>query len=104
VPVRPDKAGASVVGKAPIEVTFVGLRDDAVALSCLATVNRQRKRPLALAQKGDGEYQIVIEKKRPGYQVRVERMGIALTTARALHDYEICIAAATVARDAIADE
>lgn len=80
------------------------MRDESVAESCLVTVNRRRKRALALAQKGDGEYQIVIEKKRPGYQVRVERMGMALATARALHDYEICIAAATVARDAIADE
>jgi hypothetical protein len=36
--------------------------------------------------------------------VRVEKQGTALRTGRALHDFEVCIAAAAVAREAIADE
>lgn len=102
---RADKAGEAGSTRAPVYVTFVGLRDESAALSCLAALNRYRqKRLLAIPEKGEGEYQIVIEKKRPGIQVRVEKMGTALKTARALFDYEVCIAAAAITREAIADE
>jgi len=57
-----------------------------------------------IPDKGEGDYQIVIEKKRPGFQVRIEKMGAAIKTARALFDYEVCIAAAAIAREAIEDE
>jgi hypothetical protein len=99
-----DKAGSTATGRPPVEVTFAGLRDERMATSCLNAINRYRQRQLVIPEKGDGDYQIVIEKKRPGYQVRVERMGTALKTARALFDYEVCIAAAAIAREAIADE
>ncbi|AFM11924.1 hypothetical protein [Turneriella parva] len=99
-----DKAGTSGTAKEPIPVTFSGLRDERTATSCLNAINRNRQRQLVIPEKGDGDYQIVIEKKRPGYQVRVERMGTALKTGRALFDYEVCIAAAAIAREAIADE
>lgn len=59
---------------------------------------------LLIPEKGDGDYQIVIEKKRPGFLVRVEKMGTALKSARALFDYEVCIAAAAISREAISDE
>jgi len=99
-----DKAGSTATGRAPVEVTFAGLRDERMTTSCLNAINRYRQRQLVIPEKGDGDYQIVIEKKRPGYQVRVERMGTAIKTARALFDYEVCIAAAAIAREAIADE
>jgi len=99
-----DKAGDAPGGKPPIQVAINGLRDEDTAKSCLVAINRYRKRPLTLPEKGEGEYQIVIEKKRPGYVVRVEKMGTALKTARALHDYEVCIAAAAMAREAITDD
>ena len=67
-------------------------------------MNRYRKNPLHIADKGDGDYQVIIEKKRPGYQVRVEKQGTALRTGRALHDFEVCIAAAAITRESIADE
>ncbi len=102
---RADKAGESASGRGPIYVTINGLRDDAAAQSCLSALNRYRqKRLLAISTKGEGDFQIVIEKKRPGYQVRIEKMGTALKTARTLFDYEICIAAAAIARETIADE
>lgn len=85
-------------------VSIQGLRDDSAAKSCLVAINRHRKNPLVLAESGDGEFQIVIEKKRPGFQVRVEKQGTTLRTGRALFDYEVCIAAAAIAREAIADE
>lgn len=103
-PLFADKAGASESGKQPIYITINGLRDDDAARSCLGALNRYRKRPLAIPEKGEGEYQIVIEKKRPGFQVRVEKMGTPLKTVRALFDYEVCIAAAAISREAIADE
>jgi hypothetical protein len=81
-----------------------GLRDEKVEKSCLRAINRHRQYPLAFAEKGEGDFQIVFEKKHPGYQVRVEKRGTVLRTGRALHDFEVCIAAAAVARDAIADE
>lgn len=100
-----DKTGESGVAGVPIYITFNGLRDEESARNCLVALNRhRRKRLLAIADKGDGEFQIVIEKKRPGYQVRVEKQGTPLKTARALYDYEVCIAAAAMAREAIADE
>lgn len=99
-----DKAGASEGGKAPIPVTIQGLRDEGAAKSCLGALNRYRKRPLIIPDKGEGDYQIVIERKRPGFQVRVEKMGAAIKTARALFDYEVCIAAAAIAREAIEDD
>ena len=105
LPLLADKAGDSASGKGPIYVTINGLRDEAAAHSCLAALNRYRqKRMLAIPQHGEGEFQIVVEKKRPGYQVRVEKMGTALKTARTLFDYEVCIAAAAITREAIADE
>ena len=86
-------------------MTIQGLRDEAAARSCLTAINRYRKkRMLAIPDHGEGEYQFVIEKKRPGFQVRVEKMGSALKTARALFDYEVCIAAAAITREAIADQ
>lgn len=88
----------------PIYVTIQGLRDDDATLSCLAAMNRNRRRLLAIPAKGDGDYQFVIERRRPGYHVRVEKMGSALRTARALYDYEVCIAAASIARETIGDE
>jgi len=99
-----DKAGSTGAAKEPIPVTFSGLRDERTATSCLNAINRNRQRQLFVPEKGEGDYQIVIEKKRPGYQVRVERMGTALKTGRALFDYEVCIAAAAIAKEAIADE
>ncbi len=105
LPLQADKAGESAAGRGPIYVTINGLRDDAAAHTCLAALNRYRqKRMLAIAQSGPGEYQLVVEKKRPGYQVRIERMGTTLKTARTLFDYEVCIAAAAIAREAISDE
>jgi len=103
LPLRADKAGATESHRSPIFITFSGLRDENAAKSCLSALNRYRKRNLALPEKGDGEYQIIVEKKRPGYQIRVEKMGTTLKTARALYDYEICIAAAAIAREAIDD-
>lgn len=67
-------------------------------------MNRYRKNPLQIADRGDGDYQVIIEKKRPGYQVRVERQGTVLRTGRALHDFEVCIATAAITRESIADE
>lgn len=97
------KAGAYAATPAPTLITIQGIREEN-ALSCLSQLNRNRRRLLAFPEKGDGEYQVIIEKKRPGFQVRVEKMGTALKTARALYDYEICIAAAAITREAIADE
>jgi hypothetical protein len=97
------KAGAAG-NREPVTITIQGLRDENAEKSCLRAINRHRQYPLAFAEKGDGDYQIFIEKKRPGYQVRVEKQGTALRTGRALHDFEVCIAAAAVAREAIADE
>ena len=105
LPLLADKAGESASGRGPIYVTINGLRDDAAAQSCLGALNRYRqKRMLAIPQSGEGEFQIVVEKKRPGYQVRVEKMGTALKTARTLFDYEVCIAAAAITREALADD
>lgn len=87
-----------------MQITIQGLRGERQVESCLKSINRYRQRNLTIAEKGDGDYQIIIEKKRPGYQVRVERLGTALKTGRALFDYEVCIAAAAMAREAIADE
>lgn len=98
-----SKAGAHAATLAPTYVTILGIREEN-ASSCLSQMNRQRRRPLAFPEKGDGEYQIIVERKRPGYQVRVEKMGTSLKSARALYDYEICIAAAAITREAIADE
>lgn len=98
-----SKAGAHAATGTPTYITILGIREENAA-SCLAQMNRNRRRPLAFPDKGDGEYQIVVEKKRPGYQVRVEKMGTSLKSARALYDYEICIAAAAITREAIADE
>jgi hypothetical protein len=97
------KAGAAG-NREPVTITIQGLRDENAEKSCLRAINRHRHYPLAFAEKGDGDYQIFIEKKRPGYQVRVEKRGTVLRTGRALHDFEVCIAAAAVAREAIADE
>ncbi len=99
-----DKAGTTAGGKEPVKITIQGLRDERQIANCLKSINRYRQRPLVIPEKGDGDFQIVIEKKRPGYQVRVERMGTALKTGRALFDYEVCIAAAAMAREAIADD
>ena len=99
-----DKAGASEGGKPPVYITIIGLRDEGAARSCLGAINRDRKRLLAIPDRGEGDYQIVVERKRPGFQVRIEKMGIAIKTARALFDYEVCIAAAAISREAIADE
>jgi len=98
------KAGASLPKAMPVYVTIHGLRDDDSAKSCLNSINRKRQRPLVLPEKGDGEYQIIIERKRPGYHVRIEKMGAALRTARALYDYEVCIAAGAVTKEIIADD
>lgn len=97
------KAGAHAATLAPTYITIQGIREEN-AQSCLSLLNRNRRRLLAFPEKGEGEYQIVVEKKRPGFQVRVEKMGTSLKTARALYDYEICIAAAAITREAIADE
>lgn len=67
-------------------------------------MNRYRNTPLVFAEKGDGDYQVVFEKKHPGYQVRVEKQGTVLRTGRALHDFEVCIAAAAITRETIADD
>jgi hypothetical protein len=99
-----DKAGASEGGKPPVQITILGLRDEGAAKSCLTALNRDRKRPLVIPQQGEGDFQIVIEKKRPGFQVRIEKMGMAIKTARALFDYEVCIAAAAISREAISDD
>ncbi|MCS6972128.1 MAG: hypothetical protein NZL89_03810 [Leptospiraceae bacterium] len=80
------------------------MRDENTEKSCLRAINRYRMHPLNFPEKGDGDFQIVIEKKSPGYQVRVEKQGTVIKTGRALYDFEVCIAAAAVARDAIADE
>jgi hypothetical protein len=101
--VHAAKAGAEMEPPDPVYLTIHGLRDDRAEESCLRAINRNRKRPLAFPGKGDGDYQIYIERKRPGFQVRIEKMGSALKTARALYDYEVCIAAAAIAREAIVD-
>ncbi len=98
-----SKAGAHAANQTPIFITIRGIHEEN-ATSCLGLMNRNRRKRLAFPEKGDGEYQIVVERKRPGYQVRVEKMGSSLKTARALYDYEICIAAAAMIREAIADE
>jgi hypothetical protein len=103
LPLRADKAGVTESSQSAIFITFSGLRDENAASNCLSALNRYRRRKLSLPEKGDGEYQIIVEKKRPGYLVRVEKQGTTLKTARALYDYEICIAAAAVAREAIGD-
>jgi hypothetical protein len=99
----PAKAG-SAASREPITITIQGLRDENIEKNCLRAINRYRKNPLLIAEKGDGDYQVIIEKKHPGYQVRVEKQGTVLRTGRALHDFEVCIAAAAIARDAIVDE
>lgn len=99
----PAKAG-SVAGRDPVTITIQGLRDENAEGGCLRAINRYRKNPVTLATKGDGDYQVVIEKRFPGYQLRVEKQGTILRTGRSLHDFEVCIAAAAMAREAIADE
>jgi hypothetical protein len=101
---RADKTGASEGGKPPISISIVGLKDEGATHSCLKAINRDRKRMLVIPDKGEGDYQIVIERRRPGFLVRVEKMGTALKSARALFDYEVCIAAAAISREAISDE
>lgn len=103
-PLFPDKAGAPTTNqKPPIPITIQGLSIEA-AQSCLKSLNRNRQRTLSIPDKGEGDYQIIIERRRPGFHVRVEKMGTALKSARALFDYEVCIAAAAITREIIRDE
>ncbi len=97
------KAGSSEIRRI-VKISIYGLHSVEAQHSCLKAINRQRVNPLELAE-GDyaGDFQIVVEKKRPGYQVRIERDGTPLRTGRALHEYEVCIAVAVITRETISD-
>jgi len=99
----PDKTGTPKPEKAQIYITFQGFAYD-TAQGCLKTINRNRKRPLAISEGGDGDYQIIAERRQPGLSLRIEKMGATLKSARTLYDYEVCIAAATLVRDTVSDD
>ncbi|MCB1201314.1 MAG: hypothetical protein KDK41_11775 [Leptospiraceae bacterium] len=71
--------------------------------SVFRTVNEERRVKLEKGHLMGSDFQIQIEKRHPGFLVRLEKDGRVIQLARAMTDYELPFAAAVLARDHIPD-
>lgn len=71
--------------------------------SCFRSMNDNRKVKLVRGNLIGSDYQMQVERRSPGFLIRLEKNGHVIQLARALKDYEIPLATAALARDHIPD-
>lgn len=74
-----------------------------LADSCFRSINEVRRVKLVKGNLIGSDYQMQVEKRSPGYLIRLEKDGRVIQLARALKEYEIPLATAALARDHIPD-